>query len=253
MYDKHIRYLASAFLNGGTLDVNSQELASLMQELSTKLNNVQMMPSIVQEEMPTGAVQRYAFLGIAGLWQWQIILASRFDVARVATNPFGGSDLGSYDDFCKQAAEALVLLLERFEKKPHRLAAVQEGFLAEMKVDETTAVAHRLMNFGQTYKDHALTEWDWRAVAQIPRQLGDLEEPVNTISTIKRIAGLSIRAGETSTTLPINRIRVDIDTNTLPSNTDARFETEDVRGFFRQAIDWHQQLTKELEALILGK
>lgn len=253
MHNTNTRYLASAFVEANSLKLNNQDVTSMMSTLGTMLGDIQLLPNVVNEETPSGSVPRYVLIGITGVWQWQILLlGSRFDVSRVSANPFQGSNLGDYSTFCQQAGEILISLLERFQLRPHRLAAVQEGYLEEMSAEEITDVARRLMRFTDTYAHQILTEWDWRAVAQINREFGGMTEPTNTITTIKKIPGLSIQAVQgLPATLPINRIRADIDINTLPDNAAPRFDKEHIRSFFTEAVTWHRQLSSEFRSQIL--
>ncbi len=253
MYNTHLRYLAVAFVEASSLNVNSQNVPTLMVRLSSVLGDVQLLPNIIHEQTSSGLTPRYSFLTIDGTWQINL-LSGRFDVAQVSQNPIQGSDIGNYSTFSRLAGEVLITLLEYFQITPHRLGLVQEGLLREMSNEEMVGVARRLMNFTSTYENYSLTDWDWRAVANVNREFGGNNEPINSVSTIRKVAALAVQSGQVAPTLvPLNRIRVDIDNNTLPSNTEPRFDSNRIRSYFTEAIRWQEQLIAEFRPLIFGE
>jgi hypothetical protein len=55
---------------------------------------------------------------------------------------------------------------------------------------------------------------------------------------------------DSGTLVPFDRVQLSFDMNTIPENTDYRFETEHIFEFYKAASNLHDQLYKEFEAFI---
>jgi len=235
-------------------EIKSQSWLVLIEKLSGTLGS-QILASVLQEESIGAPITRYVLIAIAGEWQWQIVLGSRFQITRTAANPFSGANLGPFDEFLQTVGQYSDAVERKvFDKVPHRLATVQEGFLREMNVEEMSGIAERLMKLTRTYEGYDLTEWDWAgrgANAERVRRTEGTDEYGCYDQEGLRVC--PSKAGETSTTLPLNRIRVDIDINTLPSNTEERFTGDRIRAFFEESVVWHRQLSEDLSDQIIIK
>jgi hypothetical protein len=51
------------------------------------------------------------------------------------------------------------------------------------------AIARCLLTLPAAFKKLSLSEWDWRAAPRISRRIGDRDEMLNTIATIKKLNG----------------------------------------------------------------
>jgi hypothetical protein len=247
-YGAKLRYLASAFVDAQSIVPNMADIGGLLAELSDE----RLLPTSIQEPSSSGLVSRIGFAAEDGsvvLLLW----GNRFDFARLSAVP-EGSDLGDFGGFCEEAAVKLTTVLAHFQRQAHRLAAVQEGYLKDMPPDQINEIAGRVLNLPQVYRAHAPVEWDWRAVAHMERPINGLTEPTNTITTIKRAVGRFLRLdAHTPMQVDLDRIRLDFDINTLPTNLTARFNTEHVRSFFGQAGRWHADLSAEVLTFIFGR
>ena len=245
LYSTKLRYLASAFVDAQSIVANTADMATLL----TKIDDERLLPGSVQELSSTGTMPRIAFSAPDDTLQL-VLLGSRFDYSRLATDP-EGSDLGEFSAFCQDAAAKLTIALAHFQRKAHRLAAIQEGYLRELDSAQVNHVLNRLLNLPEVYREHLPAEWDWRAIARIERGISDLVEPTNTITTIRRTVGRYIHlGGESPVQVDVDRIRVDFDINTLPTATSARFATNHVHSFFDQATSWHADLSSEVLSFI---
>lgn len=241
MYSSHHRYLAVAFVDAESVSPNVQDIAHLMTEFAP----IEAIPNPVTEQTPAGSKNRVVFISQNDLWQIAI-LSKEFQVAKVASNPLK-DHLGDFSDFCEQAARILKITLERFQRKAHRLAALREGFLREMPDAEMSNIAARLMNMPKLYKNNLVTEWDWRAVTQIDREIEDMRESTNTITVVKRVNGeLASPQGQLGLPTRFSRIRVDLDINTVAINTSARFIGQHIDKFYAQIPQWHRDLEAEI-------
>lgn len=97
-------------------------------------------------------------------------------------------------------------------------------------------------------------EWDWRSASIIEREFSGNTEPTNTITTIKRVQFQTAEVvADTFSETPSDRIRVDFDINTVPLNVVARFGEQQIHGFFDQSPIWHNKLSADVFAFVLGK
>lgn len=241
VYRAKIRYLASVFIDAESIVPNVKDIGALV----PALGGDQLLPTTVQELAAAGGVPRMAFLS-TGQDKQLILLSQRFDYSYVSQEP-EGSDLGTFEDFCRDAMAKLVTVVNHFQRKPHRLAAVQEGYLATMPPEEMDRIAGSLFKFPPTYAQSIPHEWVWRAVAELNRDIDDLSELTNTITTGRRQRSQFLRLEEAMPTqVDYDRIRVDFDINTHASNTAGRFEERHIRSFFNQASRWHDNLSAEV-------
>jgi hypothetical protein len=246
MLDKHVRFLAGVFVAAENVKPSNEDVAALM----PIVEGVELFPRPILETTPTGDVSRIGFISSDGAWQ-VMLLKERFDVARTSPNQLSGSDLGDFAEFSSTASGILEFLVERFGIRPHRLALVREGFLTEMDNDQTNELAKKLFKLPQVYENRLLSEWDWRCVSEIERTFATKTEPLNTITTIKKGAGIALQTGTGAPTIiPSKRIRFDTDINTLPRNVETRFDRPDIHDFFTKATEWHNEIESNFEHLI---
>jgi hypothetical protein len=248
MYASKIRYLASAFVDAESVVPNATDALEFLKTLG----NEKFFPGIIHELSPTGPMPRLSFHTSDNMLRLNL-LGKRFDFTLTAKEA-EGDDLGKFSEFCEQAQHILARALIFFQRKAHRLAAVQEGFLQQMDSNEKDTIALRIFNFPNFYLQAIPFEWDWRAASKIERRFSGSIEPTNTVTTIRRIPFQAVEVvadafSETSS----DRIRVDFDINTVPSNVVARFGEEQIDGFFNQAPIWHDELSAAVFAFIVGR
>lgn len=248
MYDIKLRYLASVFLDADSITATAENIAHLVKAF----NSSNLLPIGMQELAGASAIPRLAFASPEGDWQLRCS-KNRFDLIHVPVSA-DGAKLGDFSLFCQEASSKLVTTLNYFQRKAHRLAAVQEGLLAEFPKEEMEEIPQRLFHLPSTFIQHAPFEWDWRAVGIVARTFGKVSEPTNTIAAVKRWRGMISRKleGEIMQS-QLDRIRVDFDINTLPENAVARFGESPIVDFFKEASAWHEQLSAELFAFISGR
>jgi hypothetical protein len=117
-----------------------------------------------------------------------------------------------------------------------------------MSEDGQKAVLGKLMLLPPVFRQHAPFEWDWRVASIVPRLIAGEEEKCNTIRTVKRSAGrFHPPEGDE---VAFDRIRADIDVNTAPDNTGARFGEREISDFFAKVPTWHLEVGEELMELI---
>ena len=244
-YGAKLRYLASAFVDAESIVPSVTHLTELLKILGGD----QLLPVAFQEVSATGPTPRLAFAAPEGNVQL-ILLGKRFDYSYLAGEP-EGADLGPLESFCQDAATKLIAVLNYFQRKAHRLAVVQEGYLSGLSPEDMNSIARRLLHLPPIYSEHIPYEWDWRAVSKFEREFGQLREQMNNITTVKRMQGLILRYGEgVASQVELDRVRLDFHINTLGTDTAARFEEDHLRRFFDDASAWHDALSSELVSFI---
>ena len=256
MYATKIRYLASVFVDAGSITSNMQNMA----EVFRVLGDESFLPFAFEEiSISQGQASRIGFRTANGEWQLYL-LHDRFNLSRHPIDP-EGYNLGDFSSFCQEAGTKLTAILSVFRKRSHRLAVVQEGLLPEMPVSESENVAKRLFHIPLTFIKTPPFEWDWRLASKIERQIVNLTEQTNTIATIKRQYGdirqmgniMSNGEEDDSIPSPFDRIRVDFDINTSQDNIIDRFEENHVREFFNISSKWHTDFSTEIVSFVLGR
>lgn len=251
MYEEKIRQLATAFVDAQSVGINRKDV----RELSKELNDDRFLSHLIFESKagplagkPTG---RIGFRSSNNEWHLAL-LGERFDFFRLPTEP-GGSNLGDFGEFCREAIPKLNIALNFYQRKAHRLAAVQEGVLPKMKPEEMDEIASHLLRLPPTFSQTIPFEWDWRSASLLDRSFAGLTEPTNTIVTVKRESGMLIQMEKDAATHKrFDQIRVDLDINTSPENVKARFGEKEITAFFKECPAWHSTLMTEISDFIRG-
>lgn len=251
MYDAHLRYLAVAFVDAESVKPNQDEIIDLLRAFP----DLHLIPVAAQEVSLSGPDRRTGFVSQDNAWQI-LLFGKQFQVARISHEPLG-EDLGEFSVFCEQASHILKWTLNRFERRPYRLAGVQEGLLTKKSDDELDAIGRRLLALPETFKNRVLDEWDWRVVTRINRPVGSRDEFLNNIVTLKRFNGAVNQTHDTNLPPPLKPLpnkapllRADIDINTVQDNTSARFQDEHMDSFFKDVVKWQADLVADVNRLI---
>jgi hypothetical protein len=141
MYASNIRYLASAFVDAESIAPTPSQALEFLKTLGSD----KFFPGIINELSPAGPTPRLSFRTSDNSLRLNL-LGKRFDFVLTAKDS-AGEDLGEFSEFCKQAHHVLTQALSFFQRKSHRLAAVQEGFLKQMDAHEKDEIAKRIFNF----------------------------------------------------------------------------------------------------------
>ncbi len=242
MYDIKLRYLASVYLDADSIIPN----ARIISELQQKINDGRFMPTTAFEQQQDKRIHRIGF-HIPNEGFLLVLATKRFDYS---WTPFDREDMGkeSLEHFCLEAKAKLTSTLDFFQRKCRRIALVQEGLLSQMDDLKLQESAKKLLKLSATFANNLPFEWDWRAASSIKRTFGGIEEPTNTIVTIKRGSGtLNFQSGKQ---IAFDRIRVDLDINTSPDDSRERFGLHEVNSFFDAAIGWQIELSEEVKEFL---
>lgn len=238
-YAQRLKYLARAFVDAHGLLLSAAERQELHQKL--RVPDLQPMPGV--EIGPNGQFERAGFvsptLDLTILFRGESI-----DVA------MGGAEGGEPQDFAKfalLAASALETSAAYIGRSPHRLALVQEGLLGEMSEEAMTRVGMRLLSPPAELGAPPF-EWTWRCACHRTVDVAGSDELLNEITSVKRLSGLLTRPASSQAT-PFDRLQIDLDVNTSPTNTRGRFDQSRILGFFEVAVKRHGAIAEVATAL----
>ena len=246
MYDFTIRYLCSAFVDAASIDANPKIMSGLLKVLKDE----QLEAATVLEQTDSGNIPRILLRD--NVRAWQIFFGSkRFDMTRLPSGPDKGK-FEKFAAFCKHAGAILSTCLGYFQRNAHRLAAIQEGLLPEMPESQMDDIARRILNMPPTFARRVPFEWDWRCASVNERIFARTRERTNTIAKIQRVTGTITRKDSEGRSEEFDRIRLDLDINTIPTETAARFSGQHIKGFFNKAGSWHKDLGEEVCQFVYG-
>lgn len=232
-FDMKHRYLASVYVDADSIVANKEAFA--------------VADALGDEYLPLPAnemgVPRVAFRAQAS-GRLLALKSSRFDLSESATAEEPNDTDESLAAFCRTAPTILGHVLTYFGRRAHRLAMVRESILTEIAAEQLSQVCLHTVKPPPTFVDPPPFEWNWRVATRIARSFGSCSEETNTIATAMRLQG-SIGFDEDQQ-LPFDRIRLDLDINTTPANTRARFEADDVSAFFDSMQQWQTDLAEEV-------
>lgn len=241
-YEFTIRHLARLWLDIAPMSAVSE---AVFQEIRGLTGRDDLTPGFATESLPGSSAQRAALTGQDGL----IVLfpGESFDVLQVPVVR-GGVDEGTttktFAEFATLAGRVLGSIARKYSERPgRRLACVQEGFLYTPAAT-LEELPRRVFQVPEPFRTHGSFEWDWRLATRLERSFGGLQEPLNTIVTLKRVSG-TIVGGQRTT--KFDRARLDFDISSSHERMEPRFNAEQIDAFFTSSVDWHSELWRQME------
>jgi hypothetical protein len=248
MYDIKLRYLASVFLD--VKDV--VPTTTVAQRLAEAVHRLDLVPYTFAQLTPTGMMPRIGLRTQENDW-FLMVQTERIDFARLPTAA-DCTILMDFETFCREAIDILSSTAVHFDRNATRMTAVQEGLLPEMSPEQLRRVMERLLNLPRLYASGSIPEWSWHCVGTHERSFGRQTEVINLITKVSRVQGQLTLAkpGQDANIMGFDRIRVDLDTNTLPASSVPRFGAQDIADFFTSAASWHAELRGEIKPFVEG-
>ena len=173
---------------------------------------------------------------------------NRINIQKNSVKPLG-SNLGSPEDFTRDAIDFLGRILNKFPRKANRLALVTNGLMDEMPTERLQTIYNRLFIPPAFYVKNQPVGWNSRTLARIAVNMDGKNETFNVITKVNRIQGNLAEEGAIS---HFDRIQIEFDINTHQGNADPRFETPSIHVFYARALDVRSTLVKMLEEQING-
>jgi len=240
MIDINLKYQIAIFGAFEEIVPNPDTLKYLIETFSDKA----LIPTTFQEIGQNGLVNRLRLKSMDDLFNI-VFSSNRIDILK--TNQSDDNvEMGSLEKFIKESMDISRKINIKFPKKFNRLAFVTNMFIKELDKDEMYSIYQKTVNSIDLYKLNEPIEWNNRVASRIPVKLNS-EELFNVISEINRVKGnRKIRSG----IQPFDRIELNFDINTSQTNTDYRFEIDDVNLFLDKAVELERQLESEYVKLL---
>lgn len=240
------RFLANFFLDADTIRVSPRDINELLLILEDK----ELIPTTATEQ--DSNIPRMRFNTADG--EWEVLLLSKsFFVRQNAVTPTG-DNLEDFTEFCDEAGDILISILEYFDRKVHRLALVRRDIVHEIRGPQFHEIRERFLVTPINSLDDEPFEWDWRRANRVFRQFGEIEEPTNEVITVqRREIKIQTKQDDQVDELSFDGLIVDLDINTVPSNVRSRFGAEEIRAFIENATIWHNELRDSIIHQIMGE
>lgn len=239
MIDYKLKYQATIFLNALDISATQKNISDLMTDFSDK----GFIPNIFQEITFLNPQPQNRFRLQSPNNEWSISIGSvRIDIEKNPTD-LKGSNLGSEQDFCLEAADYFQRILKRFPRKANRLAFVSRFLLNEMTDEQLSKSYSKLFNSPPLYSDNTPFEWNWRTASHIEKEFSELKETFNFVTTINRLNGEVKNGNEVS---QIDRIEFNFDINSIPAKNENRFGAVEVKTFLENVYEWQDNLKNEM-------
>lgn len=176
--------------------------------------------------------------------EWEVDFEThRINITKNAVKPFG-SNLGSSDEFTRNAIDFLERILKRFPMKGKRLSFVTSGLMTEMPEDRLREIYPRVFVPLDFYEKNPPSAWTSHSVSRILTDLNGNQERLNIVTQVGRIQG---ELTEEGSTIPYDRIQLGFDINTYQRNREPRFEMAHVRAFYPEALQIRENLLSSLK------
>ena len=235
-----IKFQAAIFVNATDIGPKPDTLSYFITEFAEK----ELVPGTFQEIGPTGVLERFNLKDSKGTWNIEFS-SSRIDIVKANPN-IGVTNIGDLDAFKTEVFKIIDIIFSKYPRKANRLAFVTTHIDYNLDQEGFSKIFNNLFNPIPTYKENERSEWGSRMVSRINKKFGEHSELHNFITEINRVRGnLNIN----STIKNVDRLQVKLDINTFQGNTDYRFEIEDMKTFYNEAILWEQNLRQELHTI----
>jgi hypothetical protein len=239
MIDIKVRYQAVAFMP--SIEASQSNISQLMGLFADK----GLIPTTFQEvtvkTLPTQPQLRFALQSPNNEWNIRFGI-DRIDISKNATDG-KGNNIGTIEQFCTDVSDIFARISSKHPQKANRLALSGNVLLEEMTTEKLNTVYEKLFNSIKLYSDNKPVEWNLRINSRVQKQINSMNEHLNFISEINRVSGL---LNIDQKLVPIDRIAVNLDINTIPNNIENRFGEIEFADFYKNIPVWHNELLNEI-------
>jgi hypothetical protein len=248
MIDTKLKYQAVIFVINEDITPNSKTIQRLMSDVFA---DYELIPNTFFElnnfnPQPT---PRLRFSSINN--EWNISFgATRLDIEKLPTDQ-KGENLGELKSFCENAIKITDRLFSVFPKKANRVSLVTDAFLTEMPSENLYEIYCRLFTPPETLIKNKPTEWNFRSVVQLQKEISNLTEDVNFIGAINRMSGSFLNIENFNAAPKFDRIQVTTDINTSQFNKEFRFDINFIKDYYSSVVSWTESFREEILKHIL--
>ena len=244
MIDIKLKYQASAFANVKHITPSSENISVLLEIFRDK----ELIPGVIQEiGHEVGIGPRIMLKSIKP--EWGITFGSRrINIEKSLIDP-KGDNLGNLKDFCADSTDFFARIFSRFKMRSNRLALVATYLFEEMASPTLNEMYKKVFNSLSFYTKFPPSEWNTRSAAKMPFSFAGLDEQINALISIDRV---KMELALPDSVIPLDRIQVQFDLNTIPESTDSRFDIEHLSAFYTDILPIHNALLKEVEDKVNG-
>lgn len=236
----NLKYQAAIFVKAEDISPVPDTLTYFISELSDK----QLIPGTFQEIGPSGPLNRFFLKDSEGIWNLEFS-SNRIDIIKTNVN-IGVTNMGDVSDFQSDLNKFIDIIFEKFPRKANRIAFIVTHILYEIDQSEFSTIFTKNLNPVTIYRDNEPLDWGTRMASRISKEFNERTEQHNVITEINRLKGnLNIN----STVKNIDRLQIKLDINTFQGNNDFRFNVEDLKAYFTEALSWEDDLRNQLYTL----
>lgn len=143
----------------------------------------------------------------------------------------------------KEVEYCFQVVFEKFRKKAIRLALNTESFVVGLNGEEVNKFMSKYSNPISLYNDKPLDEWNTRLMVRKEQPILEKQETFNVITTPSK----TYMQKQTDRDLKqFMGFMVNVDINTIPENTTARFTFTSIKEFIRIADNWWDTIIAEM-------
>jgi len=243
MIDIILQYQASIFVNASDIQPNPDTMTRLI----TLFRDKELIPSTFQEIGPKTPNPTLRLRMSSSNNEWAINFASeRIDIEKTTVG-FDNERMGDIEVFYNEVCALYERILGIYTKKANRLSLISGYMLEEMGDVELNEKYFKLFSPPKFYVDNPPFEWNWRSASKYTAEFLGEDEYLNVITAINRAKG---QLGKKGQIIPIDRIHLQYDINTVPENQDFRFEMPNIRAFLESVSELQKQfIAEQLEYL----
>jgi hypothetical protein len=230
MIDIKVKYQAVALMPG--IEVNQSNISQMMEVFADK--------GLIPTTFPESSQLRFMLQSTNNEWNIHFGI-DRIEITKNATDT-KGSNIGTIEQFCADVSGFFTKILNKYPQQASRLALLSSVILKEMSEDMLNGIYEKFFNPIPLYSENKPVEWNSMTVSHIQKEVNSVNEIINFISTINRLNGqLNIN----QEFIPIDRISVILDINTIP-NAKNRFGETEIVYFYKNIPVWHNDLLNEI-------
>lgn len=246
MIDIKLKYHAVAFMQN--IEASQKNISEMMRLFSDR----ELLPTTYYEEPAASSIQPEFTPLQPPLFSLQSPNPNsngfniRFGIDKVEVikdaTDVKGSNLGTIEQFSSEVADIFTKILSKYPQKANRLALLSSVILKEMNGKMLDEIYVKLFNPIQLFNDNKPVEWSSQTLSLISKQICDTDETFNFVSEVSRVNG---QLNISQEVIPIDRIVINLEINTILQNTQSRFDEAAIIDFYSKVQVWHEDLMGE--------